>query len=72
MMREVSEVTYITSTMDSVVFEEFYAGLSLGDAAQAALAYDGKCSVRHYRHDGTIRDVMDYENGRATMGYVYE
>lgn len=71
-MREVSEVTYITSTMDSGVIEELYAGQSLGDAAQTALAYEGKCSVKHYRHDGTALDVMDYENGTATMGYVYD
>ena len=71
-MRDVSEVTYITSTMDSGVIEELYAGQSLGDAAEAALDYEGKCSVQHYRHDGTARNVMDYENGKATMGYVYE
>jgi hypothetical protein len=58
--------------MDSGVIEELYAGESLGDAAQTALAYEGKCSVKHYRHDGTARDVMDYENGTATMGYVYD
>ena len=34
--------------MDSGVIEELYAGQSLGDAAQAALAYEGKCSVKHY------------------------
>jgi len=71
-MRTVAEVTYITSTIDSGMIEELYAGTSLGDAAQAALAYEGKCSVKHYRHDGIARDVMDYENGKATMGYVYE
>ena len=71
-MREVSKVTYITSTMDSGVLEELYAGKSLGDAAHAALAYQGKCSVKHYRHDGTVRDVMDYADGKAIMGYVYE
>ena len=71
-MREVSQVTYITSTIDSGMIEELYAGTSLGDAAQAALAYEGKCSVKHYRHDGTARDVMDYENGKATMGYIYD
>jgi len=58
--------------MDSGVIQELYAGQSLGDAAQTALAYEGKCSVKHYRHDSTTRDVMDYENGTATMGYVYE
>ena len=71
-MRELSEVSYITSTIDSGVIEDLYAGLSLAAAAQAALAYQGKCSVKHYRRDGTVRDVMDYENGQATMGYVYE
>ena len=71
-MREVSQLTYITSTMDSGLVEEVYAGQSLEDAAQAALAYDGKCSVKHYRQDGTVRDVMDYENGKATMGYIYD
>lgn len=71
-MREVSEVSYITSTMDSGVIEHLYAGESLADASQAALAYEGKCSLKHYRHDGTVRDVMDYKDGKATVGYVYE
>ncbi len=71
-MREPSETSYITSTLDSGVIEDLYAGQSLAHAAQAALAYEGKCSVKHYRHDGTVRDVMDYEDGKATVGYVYE
>jgi hypothetical protein len=70
-MREVSDVSYITSTMDSALIEDLYAGQSLTDAAQAALAYAGKCSIKYYRHDGSVRDVMDYEDGKATMGYVY-
>ena len=71
-MGEVAQVPYITSTMDSGLVEELYAGQSLEDAAQAAIAYRGRCSIKHYRHDGTARDVMDYENGKATMGYVYD
>jgi len=71
-MREVSQVTYITSTMDSGMIEELYAGNSLADAAQAALAYKGKCSLKHYPHDGIARDVMDYAHGKAIMGYVYD
>ena len=70
-MREVSDVSYITSTIDSGLPEHLYAGQSLADAARAALAYKGKCSIKHYLHDGTVRDVMDYEGGKATMGYVY-
>ena len=70
-MREVSDVSYITSTIDSGLIEQLYAGQSLAHAAQAALAYTGKCSIKHYRHDGTVRDVMDYERGKAIMGYVY-
>jgi hypothetical protein len=72
MMREISEVGYITSTVDSGISEHLYAGQSLADAAQAALAYQGNCSIKHYRYDGTVRDVMDYEGGKATVGYVYE
>ena len=71
-MRELSNVSYITSTIDSGLIEDLYAGQSLTDAAQAALAYAGKCIIKHYRHDGTVRNVMDYEGGKATMGYVYE
>ena len=71
-MQEVSEVSYMTTTMDSGVLEDLYAGQSLPNAAQAALAYQGKCSVKHYRQDGTVRDVMDYKDGQATVGYVYE
>lgn len=65
-------VPYQTVTMDSGMLEVLYEGWSLDAAGQSAIAYKGECSIRYFNRDGSIKDVMDFSNGQATKGYVYE
>lgn len=64
-------VAYQTTTMDTGILEALYEGDDFDGARGAALAHEGKCSIVHFRYDGTVRPVMDFRNGQATRGYVY-
>lgn len=50
-----------------------YEGQSLDEATKEALAYRGPGLARVYyiTPDAHWREVMDYQNGQAVMGYVW-
>lgn len=64
------QAEYETITMDLPKYDTLYAGSDLAVASQRAMEYGGAAQILHYRHDGRVETVQEYDKGRATRGFT--